>query len=171
MAVEFARSVGQGHRFTHVPARNESIVSRLHSRTLSGRSLGIGVHQHLGYRLHLVWDGRGRLNERCRERCIERRFATREEAQLFYEDLTCSGCEGLSDCIVWYFDEHKIDKADFCNRASAQSQKRLDIKDSWVKHLQEKFPHNYWCNCLVRSEGAAIVEIFTTFHSKISTVL
>src|SRR5215813_9875700 len=50
------RSVGQGNLFSHVRPYSPSIVTQLHYRALTGKSLNLAVHQHLGYKLHLVWD-------------------------------------------------------------------------------------------------------------------
>jgi hypothetical protein len=126
--MEITRSEGQGHRFSREPGRNDSIVARLHSRSLSGRSLGIGVHQHLGYRLHLVWGGRRRFSERCSEQRIERRFETYNDVSAFCEDLRALGCEGVSDWlgICSCCDFHIQNKADKCYRACTFSQKPQD---------------------------------------------
>jgi hypothetical protein len=117
---------------------------------LSGRKLGIAVHQHLGYRLHLVWGGKGRFTERC----VERRFRAYEDVSSFCADLTDGGCEGLCDCvgICWCCDGPIRDKADMCDRALTNAQKGIDpglLKRAWVKSLQEDFPDKYWCWLLI----------------------
>jgi hypothetical protein len=38
-------------------------VDRLAARSVTGQSLDIRVHQHIGYRVHFEWDG-GRAMER-----------------------------------------------------------------------------------------------------------
>jgi hypothetical protein len=56
MANDITRSVGQGNLFSRVPSYSPYIIIGLHSRTLTGQRLNLGVHQHLGHRLHLVWN-------------------------------------------------------------------------------------------------------------------
>jgi hypothetical protein len=60
MKTSFSKSNGQGNLSPKLGPRIfeiiSSIVSRLQSTTLTGRGIQIQVHQHFGYKLHLVWD-------------------------------------------------------------------------------------------------------------------
>jgi hypothetical protein len=138
------KSEGQGERYTHsIPNCTTSFVSKLHSRTLSGNKLGIAVHQHLGYRLHLVWSGK----EKCSERCVERRFNTYKAISSFCEDLINGCCEGICDCVgICRFH----DKEDMCDRAPSNSRKGVVphlLRTSWVKFLHDRLPNRYKCLC------------------------
>jgi hypothetical protein len=55
MTDDAVRSVGQGNLYSRVIPHRPSIVTGLHTRSLTGRRLNLHVHQHLVYRLHLVW--------------------------------------------------------------------------------------------------------------------
>jgi hypothetical protein len=150
------KSEGQSERYTRdVHNYTESIVSRLHSRTLSGKKLGIAVHQHLGYKLHLVWGGNGK----CPERCVERRFNTYKTISSFCEDLINGCCEGVCDCVgIFNFP----DKADMCDTALFNSQIGIDphlLRTSWVKYLQDRFPDKYRCPCrAISNEGEHVID-------------
>ena len=91
------RSTGQGNLFSRVPSYSPSIVIGLHSRALTGRSLNINVHQHLGYRLHLVWNS----TKNCvtSERSVERRFLMYEDFESFCTELVNGEAESLCDCV------------------------------------------------------------------------
>jgi len=93
----FTRSTGQGNLFSRVPSYSSSVVIGLHFRVLTGRSLNINVHQHLGYRLHLVWNS----NKNCvtSERGLERRFLMYEDVESFFTEHVNGGAEGLCDCV------------------------------------------------------------------------
>jgi hypothetical protein len=69
-----------------------NIVTRLVSRSLTGRGLQIQVHQHYGFRLHLVW------GSDARERCLERKCVTYEKLQAFCDRLLRSGLEEVCTC-------------------------------------------------------------------------
>jgi hypothetical protein len=60
METNFSKNIGQGNLSSKFGRRifenNSSIVSRLHSRILTGRGLQIEVYHNLGYGLHLVWE-------------------------------------------------------------------------------------------------------------------
>jgi hypothetical protein len=67
MKINFSKINGQGNLTSKLDSRifeNNSIVSRLQSRTLTGRGLDIEVHQHLGYRLHFVWENKQKKDVR-----------------------------------------------------------------------------------------------------------
>jgi hypothetical protein len=148
MANDITRSVGQGNLFSRVPSYNPSIVIGLHSRTVTGRGLNLGVHQHLDYNLHLVWNStkKGVTSERG----VEKRFFTYEDVESFCTELTNAGVESLCDSVC----EKVIpDKANMCFRACTLSQKGTlsDTPKSWLKFLQKDRRDKYWCRCSVRS--------------------
>jgi len=91
-----ARSIGQGNfhsKFKHV---GTSIVKKLASRSLTGRGLQIQEHQHIGYRLYLLWDPT--IDKRDRSMCIERMFLTYNEVSDFCETLMCKAFESI--CVI-----------------------------------------------------------------------
>jgi hypothetical protein len=154
MANDVTRSVGQGNLFSRVTSYNPSIIIGLHSRTLTGRRLNLGVHQHLGYRLHLVWNStkKGVTSERG----VERRFFTYEDAESFCTEIANGGSEVLCDCVG----EGVIpDKARMCFRACTLSQKGIpsDTPKSCLKSLQEDYRDDYWCSCNVRSTDLVMI--------------
>jgi len=110
------RSTEQGNLFSRVPSYSPSIVIGLHSRALTRRSLNINVHQHLGYRLHLVWNS----TKNCvtSERSVER-FLMYEDVESSCTEPVNGGAEGLCDCV----DEGVLpDKAAIRFRAHTLSQ-------------------------------------------------
>jgi len=146
------RSTGQGNLFSRVPSYSPCIAMGLHSRALTGRSLNINVHQHLEYRLHLVWNS----TKNCvtSERSVERRFLMYEDVESFCTELVNGGSEGLCDCVG---EEVLPDKAE-CFKARFLSQKGIpsDISKSWLKDLQESRRDKYWCTCRAKSTNMVI---------------
>jgi hypothetical protein len=147
------RSTGQGNLFSRVPSYSPSIVIGLYSRAQTGWSLNINVHQHLGYRLHLVLNST--KNGVTSERSVERRFFMYEDVESFCTELTNGGSEGLCDCVG---EVVLPDKAYICFRASTLSQKGIpsDTPKSWLKSLQESGRDKYWCMCHVKSTNMVI---------------
>lgn len=146
----FFSTMAEGPRYVRQPTRNNSIVEKLFSRTLSGRTLDLAVHQHLGYRLHLVWDGRSR------EMRVERRFKTYADVSSFCWDLVRDVLEGggleggglgLNDCVAGI---RGMDLLPPCDRLCACSQKVIPrhlLLGSWIRTLAEEVPYKYWCWC------------------------
>jgi hypothetical protein len=88
----FQHSIRQAHpSFRIPPSSTTSIVSLLSAHTLLGRCLGVHVHHHYGYRLHLTWRATVRRTQRKRWG-IERRFPT-----LAAIDHFCNGLMPLTD--------------------------------------------------------------------------
>jgi hypothetical protein len=153
MANDITRSVGQGNLFSRVPSYSPSIIIGLHSRNLTGRRLNLGVHQHLGYRLHLVWNST--KNGVTSGKAVERQFYTYKDVESFCTELTNGGSEGLCDCVG----EGVIqDQAGMCIRACTLSQKGIppDTPKSWLKSLPEGSWDKYWCRCRVKSTNIVI---------------
>jgi hypothetical protein len=147
------RSTGQGNLFSRFPSYRSSIGMGLYSRALTGRSLNIDVHQHLGYRLHLVWNS----TKNCvtSERNVERSFLMYQNVESFCTELVNGRAEGLCDCVG---DGILPDKADICFRTPNLSKRGIlsDISRSWLKSLQESRRDKYWCTCRVKSTDTVI---------------
>jgi hypothetical protein len=99
----YRMSTGQGrpHLHSHHRISNlSSIVKRLASRSLTGRGLDIKVHQHYGFRLHLVWEWK-RDAQNCKpsESCFVRNFFDYKDLEKFCNELVNGGLEGLCDCV------------------------------------------------------------------------
>jgi hypothetical protein len=61
-----AGGVGRHHSLLarKISAHRPSIVDRLAARSVTGQSLDIHVHQHVGYRVHFEWDKGSKAMER-----------------------------------------------------------------------------------------------------------
>ena len=112
LIMNLARSSGQGKFSSKLNQDGTSIVKRLASRSLTGRGLQIHIHQHVGYRLHLVWDTTSSGKET--SRCIERRFLMYEDVSDFCENLMSKAFEGMCDCVCMHVSEWLKDKVESC---------------------------------------------------------
>ena len=74
--------------------RAANIVQRLGHRALTGRGLGITVHQHYGYRMHYELGGA------FGSRPFERRFPTYETCSQHCVDIVRSFPEVLCNCVL-----------------------------------------------------------------------
>jgi hypothetical protein len=79
-----------------ISAHRPSIENRLAARSVTGQSLDIRVHQHVGYRVHFEWD-KG-------SKAMERRFYMHSDAETFCTELWKFGLESLCTCV--YGDYH-----------------------------------------------------------------
>jgi hypothetical protein len=68
-----------------ISAQRPSIMDRLAARSVTGQSLVIRVHQHIGYRVHFEWNGGNDAKDKYR--VMERRFFMYSEAQTFCTEL------------------------------------------------------------------------------------
>ena len=71
-----------------------NIVQRLANRALTGRCLGIAVHQHYGYRVH--FELRGVFGSRS----FERRFSGNQSCDRFCISVIRGYPEGLCECML-----------------------------------------------------------------------
>jgi hypothetical protein len=98
----FSESDGQAHPTLRFPpySSTPSIIALLSSRFLSGRSLGVKVHHHFGYRLHLLWTSsvRGSTSQRWG---IERTFPTLSAIDNLCTDLMTSSDISTCFCVRW----------------------------------------------------------------------
>jgi hypothetical protein len=151
----YRRSNGQGilhshsqHAFSNLP----SIVERLASRSVTGRGLGIEVHQHCGFRLHILWVYRRDVTHyKPIESCFERNFFTYAELQTFCSELASGRFEGLCDCVsedvYKFYDEWKVG---YCARdPKTASQKYLNASLATIREQQEY--EGKHCRCPVSS--------------------
>ena len=98
MAPTRGRSLGQAAPCSRTSsvmpdANASSIIRRLQRRAVTGRGLGITVHQHYGYRVHYTWDGA------FGNRCFERRFPSYGTLSHFCITLINGVPAGLCSCI------------------------------------------------------------------------
>ena len=80
------RSLGQANYRWKADSSGTSILRRLASRSLAGQSLGIRIHQHLGFQLHMVWHTVDSNNYKSL-RCIERVFLKYKDIHDFCMEL------------------------------------------------------------------------------------
>jgi hypothetical protein len=150
----FSASNGQGNRFSRtchtLSTTNSSIIARLTSRSLCGQSLHIHVHQHFGFRLHLLWKCAN--NHATSEKCIERRFFTCNDIDTFCFQLRKGTLEGLCNCVwgrgrrILGFLKHKVHP---CYNGPSLSFPMYCQPTGYIKHLQDY--HNiYPCSCHVQ---------------------
>jgi len=147
----FHRSNGQGNLHSKMTNRifsnGPSIVSRLISRSITGQSLNLKVHEHYGLRLHLVW--RTHKHDDSSERCMERYFFLYEELETFCRGLKFGAMEGLCDCVFMGLYRFLEGKADICfKRPILHSE--INIPRSLLKCYQEDLSLSP-CNCPVSS--------------------
>ena len=93
-----------------VPTNGSSIVTRLVSRTVTGRELHIHVYQHFDYKLHPVW------NHSSSERCVEKMFMIYADVVWFCTELSEGALEGLCTCVSKGFFTVMEDKVEVCFR-------------------------------------------------------
>jgi hypothetical protein len=103
MMTNFQKSTGQSNLFLNsdhnIFRKNSSIISRLNATSLTGRNLQIQVHQHLGYRLHMVWEANCKKypsSSSSSERCLQRMIAMTNEMNKFLQELINGGSENIA---------------------------------------------------------------------------
>jgi len=147
------RSVGQANFFSkssHTIASNgSSIVHKLASRSLTENGLQIHVHQHAGFKLHLVWHVFDKRNNTS-VKCFERIFPDFNALYDFCKHLKNGAFEGLCDCVCSRFFEWMDDKINSCTLDhSTQDQLRLSIfLPSTVRNQNRNY---FECSCPVSS--------------------
>jgi len=182
------KSVGQGNLHSPLNLRpvGSSIVQRLSTRSIAGRELGVNVHQHYGWRLHLEWQ-----TENGRSHCFERFFTFFEDVDLVCRELMRGGATGLSDCVsndlldfTWVCDCGEArcrssfirflkGKVNVCSIGPiAQSHSdlihRQEVPRSWLRQCQEMDPDRYKCLCSVTSsEWVYSDKEWTTVYSSL----
>jgi hypothetical protein len=100
---KFKKSTEQGNLFSKLDPKifenNTCIISRLQSRSLTGRNPHIKIHKHFGDRLHLIWQAK--INEMVAKKFIghDEIIQNNIEIKKFCTDLQLSGLENLCSCI------------------------------------------------------------------------
>ena len=156
--MSLTRSIGQGNVYSKFNHDGTSIVKRFASRSLTGRGLQIKIHQHIGYRLHLLWNPTN--DETARSMCIERVFLMYHEVSDFLEKLTSKAFEGMCDCACINVSEWFEDKVEPCYvPVTRYSQKPIgDCHRSCLRTFQETEKYKcYRCNCRVTSSHAVFL--------------
>ena len=96
------RSVGQADFFSKSSKSNAScgasIVHKLASRSITGNGLQIQIHQHVDFKVHLVWHVFDKHNKKS-VRCIERIFSEINALDAFCKQLKMGL---LKDCVIVY---------------------------------------------------------------------
>ena len=109
--MSLTRSIGQGHFHSKFNPDGTSIIKKLASRSITGRGLQIKIHQHIGYRLHLLWNPTP--ND---EMCIESVFSMYHEVSDFCKTLTSEAVfEGTCNCASITVRERFEDKIEPCH--------------------------------------------------------
>ena len=163
----FGASEGQAHhssRLNHILyANNRSFVTRLTTRSLSGPSLRIQVHHHLGFRLHLIWHCRREKSKKRKlpirwEKCIERKFLTDDNIENFCYELERNTLEGLNSCVCELglvpFSEEKVHPC--YKRPSFPSQLDEITTPTWYINLIQERDYELRCTCHVHESPMAI---------------
>jgi len=154
--MSLTRSIGQGHFNSKFNPDGTSIIKKLASRSITGRGLQIKIHQHIGYRVHLLWDPTPN-DERSRCMCIERVFSMYNEFSDFCKTLTSKAVfEGTCTCACIIVSEQFKDKIEPCYASVVkQSQKPIEpCPRSWLRTCQEMNKYSFRCNCRVTSSHA-----------------
>jgi len=150
------RSVGQADFFSlsslSINSTGTSIVRRLASRSVTGNGLGIHVHQHAGFKLHLVWHVFDKHKNKS-VKCFEIIFPELNDLYDFCKHLKDGAFQGLCDCVCDHFMEWMDDKINSCTlKHSTQDQLRLSIFLPSTVRSQNR---NYFeCPCPVSSSYA-----------------
>jgi len=157
LLMSLTRCIGQGNFNSKFNHDGTSIVKRLASRSLTGRGLQIHIHQHIGYRLHLVWHTI--CNGEETSRCIERVFLLYEDVSDFCENLMSKAFEGMCDCVCIHVSEWLKEEVKLCQvpiRTESLLQRKVRYcPRSWLRTLQETEKYGrYRCTCRVTSSHA-----------------
>jgi len=141
------RSIGQGNFHSKFNTDGTSIVKKLASRSLTGRDLQIKIHQHIGYRLHLLWNPTPN-DERSKCMCIEKVFSMYNEVSDFCKTLTSKAAyEGVCNCACITVSEWFEDKIEPCHATVTEQVfcHRSSLRTFQEYEKDESFP----CNCRV----------------------
>jgi hypothetical protein len=130
-----------------VSAKGSSIITRLVSRSQTEPGLQIQVHQHFGYRLHLLW--RGTKHEGSSEMCMEKIFLVSGDVQRFCTELEKGALEGLCSCAIAGVVQFMKEKGETCF-IPLPSEIDGCTCGAWIRDLQEH-EDQYRCCCRVSS--------------------
>jgi hypothetical protein len=141
------KSNGQGNLFSRlyhkVSADGASIVTR-QTRCLSGQSPRIQVHQHYGFKLHLVW----RAASNSTERSIERYFFKYEGVQKFCTQLINGALDGICTCVCREVLRFLEEKREPCFR---EPPLQTYGSTSWINCCQQYFSDTKCCCPVISS--------------------
>ena len=150
--MSLTRSIGQGHFHSKFNPNGTSIIKKLASRSITGRGLQIKIHQHIGYRVHLLWDPNPN-DERSTCMCIERVFSMYNEVSDFCNTLTSKAVfEGTCNCACITVSKQFEDKIEQCHAFVTEP---VFCHRSCLRTIQEyKKNKSFPCNCRVTSSHA-----------------
>jgi hypothetical protein len=112
---------------SHSPAeravsdRPLSVVAMLASRSLTGRGMGMEVHNHYAGHLHLPWKGRGEF----RRRCVGRTIRPDAEARRFERALCEGRLSGVATCVYVVAGAASHGRAPLCGHEVSQDDGHL----------------------------------------------
>jgi hypothetical protein len=134
-----------------ISAQRPFIVDRLASRSVTGQSLDIRIHQHTGYRVHFEWNGGN--DNKDKYRAMERRFFMYSDAQTFCIELCKLGFEGLYSCIYGDYHSYVPAKVPRCRLGPFYpSRKYFKLPKWWLKSPEET--DDSLCDCNVFSTSS-----------------
>jgi hypothetical protein len=114
-----------------ISSHRSSIVDHLATRSVTGQSLDILVHQHVGFRVHFEWN-HGR---KAMERCFHNKSS---DAETFCTELCKFGLEGLCACECDNYHSSIPENTPFCYHAPFYVlQKYLQEPTLWIKTMEE----------------------------------
>jgi len=106
------RSVGQGNLYSKLSQGITSIIKKLTSQSLTGQSLQIQIHNHIGLAVHLIWYVTS--NDKNSSRCIERIFSHYMEQLDILNHIQSGAIERLCECVGVRILEWFKDKVEQC---------------------------------------------------------
>jgi hypothetical protein len=153
MKTIYFKSTGQGNLFSKLEHKifenNTCIISRLQSRTLTGRNLQIQVHQHFRYRLHMVW--KIHYKKEPTQGCLQGIIPMRDEMNKFLLELINGGSENVFNCVGETFPEILQGKVEECFRARTAKRDLSLISRSLIRDYQECDKLRFWFTCYTYS--------------------
>jgi hypothetical protein len=102
-----------------VTSDGTSIIKKLTSRSLTGQGLQIHTHQHIGYKVHLIWHITKKVKESVI--CMERTFELYGDVYDFCNEIKNGALEGMCSCIATHFLERLEDKVEQCHMTCTHS--------------------------------------------------
>jgi len=152
------RSVGQSAFFSKasksIASCGGSIVQKLASRSITGNGLQIQIHQHVGFKVHVVWHVFDKHNKKS-VRCFERIFSEINALDVFCKQLKDGAFEGLCDCVCNRFIEWMNDKIRPCTleHSSQEHIRQYVFLRSWERseEVQQQRRNYFECLCPVSS--------------------
>jgi hypothetical protein len=95
-----ARPLANGRLGQSPFTSSSNILCRVLSRSLTGRRLGLQVHNHLGHRLHVLWIARtGKGSSGSLVQCFQRRYMFSSDMENVRKQMATRPMEGVCTCM------------------------------------------------------------------------